>query len=95
MTRGKLMRDELESAENQLNLMLANNRNRLLKTEIGITTVTMAMTACSVVAGYFGMNLANQREDSFATFLTVTIATSAGAAAIAVFLSLYLRTILR
>lgn len=95
VTKAKLMRDEVESAENQMNLMLANNRNRLLKTEIGITTVTMCMTACTVVAGYFGMNIANLHEDSYTTFLAVTIACTAGAAFIAVLLGLYLSTILR
>ncbi|RYY36185.1 hypothetical protein EON62_01955 [archaeon] len=55
ITKAKLAREDVEASEHQLNLVLANNRNRLLKTEIGITTMTMTMTACSVVAGIFGM----------------------------------------
>jgi len=95
ISRSKLLREDLEAGENQLNLVLANNRNRLLKTEIGITTVTMCMTACAVVSGYMGMNLANGLEDSFAAFLGVTIGTTGGAMLVAVLLGLYLRSILR
>jgi CorA-like Mg2+ transporter protein len=95
ISRAKLLREDLESGESQLNLVLANNRNRLLKTEIGITTVTMCMTACAVVSGYFGQNLNNQLEDSYSAFLAVTIGTTCGAFLVAVLLGLYLRSILR
>lgn len=85
----------MDGAENQVNLVLATNRNRLLKTEIGITSVTMCFTACSVIAGYFGMNVLNQREDSYSTFIAITAGTTGGALLIALILGLYLRTILR
>ena len=49
-------RDALEGAENSLNLVLASNRNRLLRVEVFISTVTSTFALCTVVSGFYGMN---------------------------------------
>jgi hypothetical protein len=97
LTKSKLLRDELEAAENQLNLVLASNRNQLLRVEISITTFTAAMTACTVVASYLGMNLNNGwntpelTESSYAVFVAICIGCSAGAIALSLLFCLYMR----
>ena len=37
----------------------ADNRNRLALLQIDIQTVTMGLGICSMVSGFFGMNLSN------------------------------------
>jgi Mg2+ and Co2+ transporter CorA len=86
---------EVESI--QLNLVLASNRNQLLRVEISITTFTAAMTACTVVASYLGMNLNNGwntpelTESSYAVFVAICIGCSAGAIALSLLFCLYMR----
>lgn len=95
LSRCKLLREDLISTEEDVNLSLATNRNQLLRAEVSMTIGTLCTTACAVVSSYFGMNLHNNQEDSFGTFLAVTLGTTAAAAVLGLLLAAYVRTILK
>lgn len=57
------LREDIESSESQSMMMLHLSRNRLHKLEIFFTLLAACVGAGSLVAGFFGMNLANGFED--------------------------------
>jgi hypothetical protein len=93
--RAKGLRDELDAAADQVELVLATGRNRLLRAEVGLTTLTLTLTASTVVSGFFGMNLRSSLEDSDTAFVAVVGGCAAGCAALLVMLGLYLKTALK
>ena len=51
--------DTNQAQQSSVTLALASNRNRIMMFQLGVQAVTMGCAACSVVSGYFGMNLSN------------------------------------
>lgn len=59
LARARLLAASLKGERQRMTMALATNRNTLLLIQIGIQTATMGMAACSMISGWFGMNLDN------------------------------------
>ena len=55
----RLLLLQLGSERKRIEFRLAANRNRLILLQIDIQTITMGLGMCSMVSGFFGMNLGN------------------------------------
>eukprot|EP00743_Colponemidia_sp_Colp-15_P007268 GILK01007849.1.p1 GENE.GILK01007849.1~~GILK01007849.1.p1 ORF type:complete len:421 (-),score=83.99 GILK01007849.1:106-1305(-) len=75
LTRIRLFQQEIANTENLITLLLDSARNRLLRFEILVNIITMALTVGSVVTGMFGMNLNSnvQEEDSWFASVCISI----------------------
>ncbi|KAL3154512.1 hypothetical protein ABBQ32_013974 [Trebouxia sp. C0010 RCD-2024] len=69
----------IDDTEDYINIELDNQRNQLIRIELVLTAATFSVAIIGSIAGIFGMNLNNQREDSYAIFLVVTLASTVGA----------------
>jgi magnesium transporter len=63
MRRLKLLEQEIEATEALLKLQLDTARNNLIKVDVSFGVVALFFTACSVISGYYGMNLVNGHEN--------------------------------
>jgi magnesium transporter len=63
MRRLKLLEQEIEATEALLKLQLDTARNNLIKVDVSFGVVALFLTACSVISGYYGMNLVNGHEN--------------------------------
>jgi magnesium transporter len=59
--------------EDLIEIELDSQRNQLIKLELILTTATLSLTCFSVVVGIFGMNIANDVENTHGMFLLVVI----------------------
>ena len=63
MTRQlKMLGQEIEATEALLKLQLDTARNNLIKVDVSFGVAALWLTACSVISGYYGMNLVNGHE---------------------------------
>ena len=86
LSDARLLVGRFDGERKSIQLELANTRNRLLKANMGIQLATMCMAGCSMVSGYFGMNLSNgtcgpegcrdKSDAGFSVFASVAIATT-------------------
>ena len=60
--------ERVTALNRQLSLVLAHNRNVLLRVDVGISVLSMLLACIAVVVGAYGMNVPNGLEDSGATF---------------------------
>jgi hypothetical protein len=58
----KAMEQEIEATEALLKLKLDTARNNLIKVDVSFGVAALWITACSVISGYYGMNLVNGHE---------------------------------
>jgi Mg2+ and Co2+ transporter CorA len=64
MTRQlKGMEQEIDATEALLKLKLDTARNNLIKVDVSFGIAALWLTACSLVSGYYGMNLVNGHEN--------------------------------
>ena len=59
VSRARTLIKTLHSERDRINYKLATSRNRILELQIIIMILSLGMTACSVISGFFGMNLSN------------------------------------
>ena len=59
ISRARTVIKSLHGERDRINYKLATSRNRILELQIIVMILSMGMTACSVVSGFFGMNLNN------------------------------------
>lgn len=63
MTRQLMaMQQEIEATEALLKLKLDTARNNLIKVDVSLGVAALWLTACSLISGYYGMNLINGHE---------------------------------
>jgi hypothetical protein len=91
LLRARRLRDALADCEGQVNLQLATGRNRLMRVEVGLSTLTLSLTVCTVVSGYLGMNVSSGLERSAGAFTAVVLGTCAAALLVAATIALALR----
>ena len=71
-TRLELLRLSIDNAEDLFTMKLDIARNRLITADTIFTLLGMVAASCALVAGLFGMNLAQEK----ASFLLVSVATA-------------------
>jgi len=86
LSDARLLVGRFDGERKSIQLELANTRNRLLKANMGIQLATMCMAGCSMVSGFFGMNLSNGtcgpegcggvKDAGFSVFASVAVATT-------------------
>ena len=59
LSRVRTLQATMQAEKERLSIKLSTNRNASMQVQILIMIVTTGMTACSVVSGFFGMNLSN------------------------------------
>jgi hypothetical protein len=59
LARTSLLRSALGGERKRISMSLAAHRNQLMRLQIGIAAVTMSMGGCSMISGWYGMNLDN------------------------------------
>lgn len=57
------LRSYIDSTEDLINLELDQQRNNLISVDLMVTFGSFLLTAMSVIAGLFGMNLTNRRVE--------------------------------
>jgi len=57
--KSRMLSSQLEGAHKKMTLRLASNRNELMLLQLDLQTITMALSICSMVSGFLGMNLGN------------------------------------
>lgn len=77
--------------QDYINIELDSHRNQLIQLELLLTTGMFALAIITVIAGIFGMNLANNLTDSFTAFLVVTIGSCVAAVIVFVAIVMFCR----
>lgn len=62
MSDARTMQADTETAERQLSLVLAASRNALLRVDVTVSVVSVALSLLAVVGGFMGMNVPNGLE---------------------------------
>ena len=81
--------EDIEDTEEYLSLRVDHFRNKIIKIDLAVSTVTLVFAVLAVVVGLYGMNIKNGFENSievFRTFQNWIIFVSVGAVALAVLL---------
>ncbi|PNH09563.1 Magnesium transporter MRS2-B, partial [Tetrabaena socialis] len=73
------LKSYIDSTEDLINLELDQQRNNLISVDLMVTFASFLLTAMSVIAGLFGMNVTNRMETDYASFLGICIGASAAA----------------
>ncbi|KAG2484057.1 hypothetical protein HYH03_017146 [Edaphochlamys debaryana] len=72
----------IDSTEDLINLELDQQRNNLISVDLMVTFASFLLTGMSVIAGLFGMNLANRMEADYGAFLQICIGSTGTAVAL-------------
>ena len=91
LQRATRLREALDDCEGQVNLQLATGRNRLMRVEVGLSTLTLSLTLCTVVSSYLGMNVVSGLETRSGAFANVVLGSGAAALLLACAIALALR----
>ncbi|GIL49759.1 hypothetical protein Vafri_6055, partial [Volvox africanus] len=69
----------IDSTEDLINLELDQQRNNLISVDLMVTFGSFLLTAMSVIAGLFGMNVTNRMEGDYSAFLGICIGSASTA----------------
>ena len=61
----------IDDTEDYVNITLDSHRNQLIQVDLLLTAATFCIGLATLMAGFFGMNLASGREASTGTFTLV------------------------
>ncbi|GLC56817.1 hypothetical protein PLESTB_001152200 [Pleodorina starrii] len=76
------LKSYIDSTEDLINLELDQQRNNLISVDLMVTFGSFLLTAMSVIAGLFGMNVTNRLEADYSAFLTICIGSASAALAL-------------
>ena len=68
LSDARLIISKLSGERKRISMLLAQNRNQLLKLNVRFQLITIAMTGCSVVSGFFGATGEGVRPPLIARF---------------------------
>ncbi|GLI64558.1 hypothetical protein VaNZ11_007878, partial [Volvox africanus] len=69
----------IDNTEDLINLELDQQRNNLISVDLMVTFGSFLLTAMSVIAGLFGMNVTNRMEGDYSAFLGICIGSASTA----------------
>jgi hypothetical protein len=99
MGEARTLQSDTETAERQLSLVLAASRNALLRVDVTVSVVSVALALLSVVGGFMGMNVPNGLEAADAglggPFFTVVLTSCIVAVLMTLLVLLLLQRFLR
>lgn len=72
----------IDDAEDYVNITLDSHRNQLIQVDLLLTAATFCIGLATLMAGFFGMNLASGREASASAFTLVAALSSVVAVAL-------------
>jgi CHASE3 domain sensor protein len=64
ITETRRLQSDIETAERQLSLQLASSRNALLRVDVTVSIVTVALALLSAISGFMGMNVSDGVPDT-------------------------------
>ncbi|GFR49533.1 hypothetical protein Agub_g11558, partial [Astrephomene gubernaculifera] len=73
------LKSYIDATEDLINLELDQQRNNLISVDLMVTFGSFLLTAMSVIAGLFGMNVANGLEADRRAFLAICLGSAAAA----------------
>ncbi|GIL73407.1 hypothetical protein Vretifemale_3444 [Volvox reticuliferus] len=73
------LKSYIDSTEDLINLELDQQRNNLISVDLMVTFGSFLLTAMSVIAGLFGMNVTNRMEGDYSAFLGICIGSASTA----------------
>lgn len=79
----------IDDTEDLINIELDHHRNQLIQLELVLTTATFSIALVGVVSGIFGMNIRNESESSYDTFVLVTLLSCFGSVLIFIAIMLF------